>query len=151
MCIICKNKKLKGLKILDCSNCPLLTSIPQIEGLQTLYCCNCPLLTTIPQIKGLQILDCWNCSFLTTVPQIEALQVLNCSNCPMLTTVPQIEGLIVICFDCKWLKTDIYFNESITKLKIIQSWFKKILLSKRLMKLIPQLIPLYYHPDAKGG
>ncbi len=28
---------------------------------------------------------------------------------------------------------------------------KKIIISKRLIKLIPHLIPLYYHPDAKGG
>ena len=111
MCVICKNDRLEGLQILDCSDCPLLTSVPHIEGLQKLYCYNCPLLTSVPQIEGLR---------------------LNC-------------------FGCKWLKTDSNFNESITKLKLLQCWFKKILLSKRLMKLIPQLIPLYYHPDAKGG
>ena len=33
----------------------------------------------------------------------------------------------------------------------LQKWFKKILFSKRLTKLISQLIPLYYHPEAKGG
>ena len=43
------------------------------------------------------------------------------------------------------------FNSNINKLKILQRWIKNILLSKKLKKLIPQLMPLYYHPDAKGG
>ena len=34
---------------------------------------------------------------------------------------------------------------------ILQNWIKRMLQRKKLIKLIPQLIPLYYHPDAKGG
>ena len=36
MCKICTNDY-KGLKRLDCNNCPLLTNIPNIEGLKSLY------------------------------------------------------------------------------------------------------------------
>ena len=69
MCIICKYgsgeiKTLDGLKRLDCSDCPLLTTIPNIEGLKTLKCYNCPLLTTIPNIEGLKVLDCFSCPWL---------------------------------------------------------------------------------------
>ena len=53
MCKICRNESLEGLTILDCSNCPLLTSIPNIKGLKDLVCFDCPLLTSIPNIKGI--------------------------------------------------------------------------------------------------
>src|SRR5204863_507877 len=140
------------LQTLYCSSCPLLTTIPQIEGLQTLYCPNCPLLTTIPQIEGLQTLDCFDCPLLTKIPQIEGLQTLDCSNCLLLTTIPQIEGLQTLhCNGCKWLKTDPGYIESIKKLKRLQGWFRRIILSYQLKRLTLQLIPLYYHPDAKGG
>ena len=53
------------------------------------------------------------------------------------------------------IEFDIEFEERIKKLKILHRWFKGILLSKRLKKLIPMLIPLYYrqacHSNAKGG
>ena len=130
MCIICENKiSLKGLRELYC--CPLLKEIPLIEGLQTLSCSECPLLKEIPQIKGLQRLDCCNCPLLINIPQqtIEGLQTFNHSG-------------------CKWLKCN---DTIIKKVKILQRWFKKVILSKRLTKLIPQLMPLYYHPEAKGG
>jgi hypothetical protein len=52
---------------------------------------------------------------------------------------------------CVWLNNDPGFGESVKKLIKLQLWFKNMYLSKRLKKLIPQLIPLYYHPDAKGG
>ena len=48
MCIVCEceEKKdfspLKGLKELDCSDCPLITEIPNILGLEKLYCYRCP-------------------------------------------------------------------------------------------------------------
>ena len=42
MCIICEGENIEGLKRLDCSRCPQLTSIPHIEGLEELYCYDCP-------------------------------------------------------------------------------------------------------------
>ena len=44
MCIICEGKNIEGLKVLDCSYCPLLTSIPVIAGLEV-YCPDCPWLS----------------------------------------------------------------------------------------------------------
>ena len=43
------------------------------------------------------------------------------------------------------------FDDHIKKLIIVQRFFKKILLSKPIRRLLPLLVPLYYHPDAKGG
>jgi hypothetical protein len=152
MCIICENKNLDGLRTLECSYCPLLTNIPQINGLQSLDCSSCPLLTEIPQINGLQTLYCYNCPLLTNIPLINGLQTLNCSGCRSLT------GLNVTSVfqslqtsGCIWLSNDPDFNESMKKLIRLQKWFKRLYLGKKLRKLIPQLIPLYYHPDAKGG
>ena len=59
MCLICEykgdEKKLEGLKTLDCSGCANLTTIPNIIGLYTLFCVGCTSLTTIPNIVGLQV------------------------------------------------------------------------------------------------
>jgi uncharacterized paraquat-inducible protein A len=192
MCIICGNEDLDGLKTLDCSDCPLLTNIPQINGLQTLSCYNCPLLTSVPRIDGLRKLYCFKCPLLTNIPLINSLQTLICRNCPLLTNIPHINGLQTLyccqchlltnipqinglrrlsCYgcrsltglnitsdfqflqtnDCIWLSNHPDFNESIKKLIKLQKWFKRLYLGKKLRKLIPQLIPLYYHPDAKGG
>ena len=54
MCILCGNVKTMklGIKNLDCSICPSITSIPHIEGLQKLNCSNCPSITSIPHILG---------------------------------------------------------------------------------------------------
>ena len=87
MCIICEQKDLTGIQILNCINCPLVIDIPHIQGLQRLYCKNCPLLTDIPNIQGLQYLRCINCPSLTSIPNIQGLQILNCVNCPLLTDI----------------------------------------------------------------
>ena len=96
MCKICTNDY-KGLKRLDCNNCPLLTNIPNIEGLKSLYCNNCPLLTNIPNIEGLNTLCCNNCPLLITIPIIERLNTLHCIDCPLLITIPIIERLKSLC------------------------------------------------------
>ncbi len=66
MCRICDDD-FEGVKILDCSDCPLLTSISNIEGLKILNCSYCPLLTFIPNIEGLKTLYCSDCPFLTSI------------------------------------------------------------------------------------
>ena len=87
MCKICNNNY-EELKKLDCNNCPLLTTIPNIKGLKEMYCIECPLLTNIPNIEGLNILYCINCPLLITIPNIEGLNVLVCNNCPLLMYAP---------------------------------------------------------------
>lgn len=92
MCQICNNQ-FEGLRWLDCSNCSLLTSIPNIGGLEHLNCSNCPSLTSIPIIENLAILECANCPLLTNIPNIEGLGELNCSNCSILNNIPNFKNL----------------------------------------------------------
>jgi len=57
-----------------------------------------------------------------------------------------------MCSGCKWLDVNNPgFDDNIKQLKQLQTWFRGILLGKRLKKIIMQIIPLYYHPLAKGG
>jgi len=80
------------------------------------------------------------------------LQTLSCFKCPTLITIPQFEGLRRLSFfGCKWIESNEEYDDAIKKLLILQRWFKNLLQSRRLKKLIQQLVPLYYHPDAKGG
>jgi hypothetical protein len=56
------------------------------------------------------------------------------------------------CTGCKWLiYGNVEYEQNIIKLIKIQKWVKKMIIRKGLMGLIPQLMPLYYHPCAKGG
>ena len=57
---------------------------------------------------------------------------------------------------CQWLtyhniENSEEYNDKIKKLTYLQNWFKKLILSKRLIKIIPGIMPIYYHPDSKGG
>jgi hypothetical protein len=65
-----------GLQILNCDNCPNLTTIPQISGLKTIDCSYCPNLFYIPVIPGLKKLSCCECPSLT-IPEIIDLKVFN--------------------------------------------------------------------------
>ncbi len=162
---------IKGLLVLNCSNCPLLTNIPLIEKLQKLYCEYCPLLTNILSYTTLQELNCSSCPLLKNIPLIESLKILYCFNCPMLTKIAIIKDEKVLtsgrifqektsksklrelyCTKCKWLNiNNIEYDNNIKNLIKLQMWLKKILMSKRLICLIPKLMPIYYHPEAKGG
>ena len=112
-----------------------------------------PGLIEIPNVKGLQELYCSNCSRLTEIPNIKELCILNCCNCRKLTKLPDHHNArLLCCSGCVWLnRSNLKFDENITKLKILQNWMKRIIMSKRLNRLIPQLMPLYYCPEAKGG
>ncbi len=179
-CNITNIPLIKGLKKLYCSGCPLLTNIPLIKGLKELYCTKCPI-TDIPLIKELEILDCSYCPYLINISLILKLKKLYCSFCPFgllrlpkltkipytsrgllkkldcsfcysLTDIPLNKGLKKDCFGCKWINIkNMEYQDNIRKLIKLQNWFKKIIISKRLIRLIPHLIPLYYHPEAKGG
>ncbi len=71
----------------------------------------------------------------------------------MLTNIPYIQVLQnLYCWNCPWLNiNNSMYDKKIKKLILLQLWLKRINLSKKIKKLIPQLIPLYYHPLAKGG
>ena len=72
---------------------------------------------------------------------------------PVLPEIPDIEGLEILdCRYCPWLKqSPEYQPNHIKKLIRLQNWFKSYLMSKKLTLLLKELLPLYYHPDAKGG
>ncbi len=71
----------------------------------------------------------------------------------MLIKIPLREGTREHHIDkCMWLNiNNIEYENNIKKLRIIQKFITKIIMSKRLMRLIPKIIPLYYHPECKGG
>lgn len=167
---------ISGLRVLVCSHCPGLTEIPIIRGLQTLNCWNCNGLTKIPIIHGLRELICFNCLNLTELPLIPGLQTIDCSYCSKLSNIPFIQGLRnLYCIDCRNLielpygsEDEIFifiwsngclwmdfpscrYDENIKKLILLQKWMKKMIVRKRLIKLIPLLMPIYYHPESKGG
>ncbi len=125
------------------------------EGLIKLDCSNCQLLTNISSTTrvSLQELNSNNCELLTYIPLIKGLQILICSNCRCLTNIPMIEGISSLyCYNCIWLKeNNKEYENNIKKLNRIQKFIRKIIMSKRLIKLIAKIMPLYYHPDCKGG
>ena len=146
MCIICRGESLEGLQKLYCSNCPLLTSIPVIEGLQILDCYDCPLLTEIPLIEGLQELHCHNCPQLTSIPVIEGLKYYY--DHMYYTTTNYNKALIKLSENgCSWLKPSKY---KLNKVITLQRYFKKTILIKNLMKIIPDITEVYYQPGNKG-
>jgi hypothetical protein len=145
------------LEELKCEHCISLTSIPLISGLQNLYCNGCTLLCEIPCIDPLKVLDCDECPMLCEIPQsMQGLSELNCRECRSLTRIPPIldpESLVDFDFSgCIWLDiNNPGYSENIRKLKVLQRWFRGIHASRKMLRLIPELIPIYYHPDSKGG
>jgi hypothetical protein len=140
------------LQGLYCSYCPFLSNISFIGSLRKLYCSHCHLLTSIPQINSLRQLDCSFSYRLTHhIPQINDLQKLDSRLCRSVTgsNITNINNLRTD--GCVWLSNDPQFDESVKKLIKLQRWFKSMHLSRRLEKLIPLIVPIYYHPDAKGG
>jgi hypothetical protein len=58
---------------------------------------------------------------------------------------------ILECDGCGWLDNNPDYRDNVKKLIVIQKWIKRIILSNRLSGLIPGLVPIYYHPDHRGG
>ncbi len=164
--------RIKGLKELMCCDLPLLKYVPNIKGLRTLYCTVNPLILRVPRIKKLQTLNCGECPLITHVSDYKCLKTLYCENCPKLVDISNIPNLQCIqaphcrllisrlkrinyCVRdrSRWFDVpqNIYFNNYIRKLKVLQTWFRRVILRKRLQRLIPKIMPLYYDPFAKGG
>ena len=97
------------------------------------------------------MLFCYECPKLKYLPSIKK-GTIECSDCPMIIGKP-LEYLTLNCRGCNWLNVDLNtsYNYNVNKLIIIQRFFKNILLVRRFQRLIPLLMPLYYHPVAKGG
>ena len=139
MCIICTTdiKKLVNLTKLNCSKCRNLTSIPkELVNLVYINCYGCPNLTSIPkELVNLTTLYCFRCPNLTSIhKELVNLTTLVCSNCPWL--------------DVKGNKD---YKQNIDSLVRCQRIFKHQILSRRILKLAPKLVPIWWDPECKGG
>jgi hypothetical protein len=135
MCIICQTpdiSSLINLTGLDCSYCPLLTSIPDtLINLINLYCHNCPLLTSIPS------------NFIKLI-------FLNCDSCSLLTSIPS-SVVYLICYKCPWIDSN--KTKNIQKLITIQRFIKNNIKYRRFSRWIKSKtgIEWIYHPNNIGG
>lgn len=168
---------LNNVQALDCSGCIGLTRIQDLNSLKNLNCSDCPSLTKISNVKNLEILNCSYCLSLKRIRGINT-SILYCSHCPHLIeiNIPSIKRLLLSfhCVDCRLLTNIPDIDESITrsliikgcpwinlknnnyqhnikKLLKIQKWAKKIILYKRLIKMMPMIIQIYYDPECRGG
>jgi hypothetical protein len=108
----------------------------------------------ILNIVGLEMLNCSECPLLTAIPHITGLEHLNCSCCRLLLEIPHIVGFKTFyCRRCPWLDhaDNLQYPVNVARLGFLQTWFRACLLGRQLERLIPMLMPLYYHPDAHGG
>ena len=166
MCIVCQNKApINGL--VDCSLCinitndilkvyvknhtitylgcyrKKITEIPHIVGLEKLGC-SYTNITEIPHIVGLKRLWCYKTN-ITEIPNIVGLKRLWCSN-TNITEIPHIEGCHIIIHYCHWLE-----QENIEKVITSQKMMRNYYMRKKLVHIRDQLMPIYFHPEMKGG
>jgi len=112
----------QSLISLNCSECPQLASLSRLPvGLRVLQCYLCPLLVSLSHLPDrLQLLNCNSCESLTTIqaPLPPGLQDLDCSNCRLLTSLPPLpENLIGLnCLDCYRLEALPPLPESLQEL-----------------------------------
>ena len=131
-----------GLKKLECYYTNI-TEVPHIVGLEYLDCYKTQI-TEIPHIVGLKELECSNTK-ITEIPHIIGLKYLNCSN-TNITKIPDIEGCYIITNNCYWLDK-LHIEKVITTQKMIRNYYMR----KKLIHIRDQLIPIYFHPEMKGG
>ena len=113
-----------------------------VEGITELdWCGRCD----ISHIEGLKKLDC-DYTQVTSIPHIEGLKILNCSNIRVIS-IPDIKTIT------HKLHNDCPFLDPVNIQHIInaQSMIRRHLKAKKIIRIRNQLIPIYYHPDMKGG
>ena len=110
-----------------------------IHGLKTLVCNNCPLFKNIPKIQGLKKFECHGCPLVTVIPTFEDIREFYCGNSQSLTNIQSLDSVPVHNTDgCKWLNVNNPgYGSNIEKLIRLQKWFKQLILSQRLTRLIP--------------
>ena len=140
---ITKIPYIKGLKILHCFNTNI-TEIPHIKGLKELMCGNTKI-TEIQHIEGLKKLGCRSTN-ITEIPHIEGLKYLDCSH-TNITEIPNIEGCKIYSHKCKWLTPP---QERLDKVIRLQKWFRRYLLSNKIINIIPEITKIYFIPGMKG-
>ena len=139
-----------------CSNCPLLTGIPDtLINLFNLDYDDCPLSTSIPDtLVNLTYLDCSNCPLLTSIPDtLVNLEELLCSNCPLLTSIPDtlVNLTELDCINCPWI--DKNKTKNIQKLITFQRFVKKYVKYQIFSRWIKSKegVEWIYHSDNIGG
>ena len=141
--------ELPKLEYLDCIYCKSITTISIMAKLKTLYCKYCTALTTISLFPKLEYIDCAGCTSLTTISLLPRLQILFCEDCTALTDVPWLESLY--CRGCKWIDyRNVEFDSNIRALRICQAIFRRKLIAKKLVRIIPVITEIYYSPGCKG-
>lgn len=162
-----------GLQKLDCSRCPRITHIPRICTLTTIQCNDCPQIEQIT-LSGLnKTLWCIRCRALTDITvqcseineivcvdcpvlkhfksDIKQIQInyhLDARNCRSLTDISIFNVEYMAIGGCQWLRPTVQQIDQLIKL---QQWVRKIRLSKQIQSIIGKIIPIYYHPEMKGG
>lgn len=164
-CLNCPNLKtvsnLPNLVYLECFNCPSLTTLSDTEILRVANCC-CTGITSFPNLPNLLVLSCSWSENLKEIPLFPKLQSLVCINCPNLVSIHSSPNYLD-CSSCRFLLTippNIehlrYVNSpwikqtNTPKVVFLQRLFRKYLLSKKLLSLIPQISEIYYSPNYKG-
>ena len=147
MCIVCQNKApINGTA--DCQYCQNITNdiLKVYVKNHTIKKLNCPYtnITEIPHIVGLNDLYCYKTN-ITEVPHIVELEELNCSY-TNITEIPHIKGCHIIIHYCHWLE-----QENIEKVITSQKMMRNYYMRKKLVHIRDQLMPIYFHPEMKGG
>ncbi len=165
-------------KCIDCSKCPYLEEIiikkpterklkklcchttslkelPQgLENLVELNCSNCDKLTEIPFYENLQFLIAWDSLSLKKIQPMKRLQMLNTFNCRQLIECPGFHNGMYeyTCKNCPWINyQNPNYQRNIEKIIVLQKWFQGFVRSKKMKQMIKCIVPIYYHPDNKGG
>jgi hypothetical protein len=53
-------------------------------------------------------------------------------------------------FKCPWLNGSEDFEYNLKKLSMIQAFWKRIVLARKLERLMPEIVAIYYSPGCKG-
>ncbi len=150
---------LVNLNSLNCYNCPLLISIPDtLVNLIDLCCSECPLLISIPDtLVNLTYLDCYNNPLLASIPDtLVNLTYLSCYNNPLFTSIPDtLVNLIHLhCFDCYWLpRNDPVPPSRAARVTVIQCWARRSRKGRLLSRWMKTrgFNEWFYAPSGIGG
>jgi hypothetical protein len=152
---------LRNLEHIICHHCFRLEKIPStFIKLTRIECSFCTALEYIPNtFVNIEYIDCCGCNLIKSIPSnFTRLKYLDCSNCRLMIEIPsELVNLYTIeCRECPWLPQNIHtpytdYKENIKILIECQTFIKKYILSKRIITLAKQLIPLWWNPSLKGG
>jgi hypothetical protein len=148
MCMICKNIPPTNYQVY-CNGCMSITL-----NILTIYAKKYKIklliledtnITEIPHISGLKELYC-DCTNITEIPHIDGLKKLYCAN-TKITELHDIDGCDIISYQsCNWLEEN-NLQKVITSQKMIRNYYMR----KKLVHIRDQLMPIYFHPEMKGG